>query len=137
MANRYTDDDVREGLAEYELTGHNMKLAARNRNVPEPTLRGWVLRAGLKPEQNTRAQGGHDYQGMWGSVQVLAVSKATKVIPDIVHTPDGLRALTTLAGVAADKHLNYRDGRPGTTLNVDASTTNNTLVIEYKDDWRA
>lgn len=129
MANKYTDDQVQQALAEYELTGRNLKATARNIGVPVPTIRGWIMRAGLNPEQNTSDNNGHDFTGMWGTVQVLAVTKATEVIPDIVHTPDGLRALTTLAGVAADKHLNYRDGRTG-GANVNINSDKTVILIE-------
>jgi hypothetical protein len=113
MTTKYTDDQVQHGLAEYELTGRNLKATARNIGVPVPTLRGWIMRAGLNPEQNTADNNGHDYGGMWGKVQVLAVGKAEKMVPDMPHTPDGLRAITVLAGVASDKQLDHEQGRKG------------------------
>lgn len=129
MRQRYTDQDVQNALAAYELNGRNIKRTARELGVPEPTLRGWVLRAGLKPEQNTSDNGGHDYGGMWGQVQALAVDKAVQAIPDIPHTPDGLRALTVLAGVAADKYLDYRDGRKGAAATAAAPLVPVQIVI--------
>lgn len=126
MANKYTDEQKAEALAALVSNADNLKATARETGIPVPTLRTWRLKteAGFNPEN------GPDYAALWGKVQAKSIERAL-VKADAPET--SYRDLMVGAGIAADKHLNYRDGRQGAA---NLTVNNNTLIIEHVDDWR-
>jgi hypothetical protein len=132
---RYTDEQVRDALVQLELNGGNVKRTAVALGIPRTTLIEW--RDGMSATTDTEKKRGdaRDYGALRGEVQWTAATTALAMVADMPHTPDGLRALAVLAGIAAGKHLDYTQGRKGSTTNVHVGDTN-TLVVEYRDDWR-
>ena len=123
---RYTDAQVAQALAALELNGGNVKRTARELGINHETVRAWKLRMGVplgvtrEQHQATVQAHQHDWASMYGEAQIIALDRARAIAPTMPATPDGLRALMVMAGVSADKHLNYRDGRTGANINVDA-----------------
>ena len=128
---RRTQEQVIAALAQLELNRGNIKGTAVQVGVTRVTLRKWRDGAlAAEPDYPLVATGlstvsteKRDYAGMWGQVQVVAAEAAMAMVPKLTEaTAENLRALTTLGGVASDKHLDHSLGRKGAMVNVDAST---------------
>lgn len=137
MATQYTDQQVAGALAALELNGGNVKATAGQLGMPHATLRLWRDRAlSTNPDRplSPAVPIVRDFATLWADAQSLAISKALAIAEKLTEaTPENLTALTKLAAVAADKHLDYTHGRKGgTQLNVDARQQN--VFIPTADD---
>lgn len=126
MANRYTDEQesvMREALI---ANGGNISAAARATGMPYAVMHRRKERyLGLSDSIVA------DETELWGRVSTAVATKMLERIPQ----ESDLGALTYAAKVAAQNHLDYRDGRKGSAINVHNGDVN-TLVVEYRDDWR-
>lgn len=123
MPKHYSETQVAEALAALEQNGGNVKRTAIQLAIPRATITMWRDKAELTlPVTKLR-----DYVELWGQAQDIAVARLVELLP----VSDDLKAVAYAAGIAADKHLNYRDGRAGSgpTVNVDARS----VQIVYQD----
>ena len=117
MANVYSDDQITAALAALELNGGRIRGTARELGIPAPTLLSWRDQAiaGGATGLNAPVRVNRDFTELWAQKEAMVLELIGDKAPNA-----SFRDLSIFAGIAADKHLNYRDGRPGATLNVDA-----------------
>ena len=132
MAQTYTADRVREALTALQLNGGNIKRTARELGIPHPTLISWRTAALTKSPEMTSALTHvdpvpRDYVTLWGDASNIVLEAAVVVAGRCREDLEperqsmNLKALTGLAHVAAQHHLNHRDGRPNAgAVNIDA-----------------
>lgn len=131
MANTYTDQQVAEALAALELNGGNVKRTAAETGIPRATLIRW--RDGVSAALDTMADTPdtpaalpevvalvrqppqpRDFATLWAEAQYDVLAAAVAVARQLTEpTAENLTALTKFAGMAADKHLDYSQGRKG------------------------
>ena len=91
-----------------------------------PTLRLWrdkAVAAGtliLPPTAPPPVPEKQDFAVIWAAKESMVLDLIEAKAPEA-----SFRDLSIFAGIAADKHLDYSQGRKGATVNVDASTTIN------------
>lgn len=113
--NTYTDSQVAAALAALEVNGGNVSQTSRELGISRPTLIEWRDRSGLTlptPEKTP-----HDFASLWAEKQ----QKVLELI-DAKSDTASFRDLSIFAGIAADKHQDYRDGRKGAQVNIDNRT---------------
>ena len=108
IVRRYTNDQRAHAIAEAAAIG--TPAAAVAEGIPYPTLYGWLEKVSNLEDV--------DYQvHAWDAVAMqsaeYAAQVATRVAADLEpeRQASNLRSLTALAVQAADRHLDYRDGR--------------------------
>lgn len=124
--NRYTDEQRTEALIRLELNAGNLKRTAREIGVPPPTLRMWrdgMLAAGTTMHLSPAAPEKTDFAALWAKVQVVATTRLLELLP----RADTIRDVATAGGIAADKHLDYTQGRKGSQVTVDARSQHLTI----------
>lgn len=140
MAERrsYTPEQIAEALAALELNGGNVKRTAVALGIPRPTLILWRGQAnaaagGVTDTSDTEKKGAaapwvHDFAALWAEAQEVLIRRVIAVA-----ATGSLKDVAVAAGIAADKHQDYAQGRKGaaTQVNVDASTK--TVQIVYED----
>ena len=112
MANSYTPERRAEILAELTLRGGNAHATARSLNIPPSSVRSIRDRAGLANPAPKR----QDFEAIWASAETQAIQRGVELLPE-----SGLRDVAYFAGIAADKHLDYSQGRKGMAVTVDQS----------------
>lgn len=108
--NTYTPDFIANALAQHELNGGNVQYTASQLQIPRKTLAFWVKKAGVA----TLAVKTYDYAELWAAKERKALERLGELIPNA-----SFRDLSIFAGIAADKHLDYSEGRKGATVNID------------------
>ena len=108
----YTSDQVRDALAHLTLNGGNLKRTARSLGLPPSSLRRWRNKAvgsgEMSPDVVPAAPEKKDYAALWAEAQETAHHYLMEKAPEAAF-----RDLVVWAGVAADKHLDYSQGRKG------------------------
>lgn len=132
MKRSYSDDFIANALATFEANGGvttpgALTRTAKEVGVPHPTMSYWVKTLDAKKPVQHTAPIQHDFVAIWAESMV----KTLEVI-DAKRPQASFRDLSIFAGIAADKHLDYRDGRRGTEINVD----NRRITIVRETDWR-
>lgn len=122
---QYSDQEVRDALAALEMNAGNVLRTAKQLGLPRTTLIEWRDRmsSAVDTEKPSRV---HDFAALWAEVQAAATARMLELLPQT----DDLRAVATAAGIAADKHLDYAQGRKGTQVNVDARQQSVTLHVD-------
>ena len=120
MANHYTDQQVAEALAALELNGGAIRPTARELGIPPATLVNWRdgVRAAVPVNPNAEKQP-HDFAQVWADTETEILALLREKAPVA-----SFRDLSIFAGIAADKHLDYSQGRKGSqqTVNIDNRT---------------
>ena len=143
MGKQYTAAQRTDALAALELThGSNATRAASALGIPRPTLVRWrkeheAVSAGrqmvhaeqsvdmLDTERNAHAE-------RWAEVQRKLLARAET----LVEEAESLRDVMVDAGIAADKQMDYSQGRKGATLHVDARSQHLHLGGHLSDEDR-
>ena len=101
----YTAEQVRDALALLTLNAGNLKRTARALALAPSTLRDWRDKAvrGGEPVPEKK-----DYAVLWAEALETAHRYLMEKAPEAAF-----RDLVVWAGVAADKHLDYSQGRKG------------------------
>jgi transposase-like protein len=132
MARTYTDAERVTALARLELNAGNASRTARELSIPRPTLLLWRDQAvnelsGIPDTVKT------DWAELFGS----AVQLGARLIAENLRRyqgqtlkPSELRDVAVVTGIAVDKHLDYRDGRKTSSVNVDARSVNLTQLTD-------
>lgn len=126
----YTDSEIAEALAALELNGGNVKRTAVQLGIPRTSLLRWRDEVTTVSDTADTENRSHQFAGMWAEVMRLATERLRELIP----AETDLRAVAVAAGIAADKHLDYTQGRKGaqTTVNQTNNTQLNVRVV-YDD----
>lgn len=127
---RYTDDQVAQALAALDLNGGNVKRTARDLGIPRTTLVRW--RDGVSAVSDTEkkeAAGARDLVALWADVQEIGIRRMRELIP----ISNNLREVAVATGIAADKHLDYDQGRSrsGAEVTVDNRQQQVNVIVEY------
>jgi transposase-like protein len=115
MPRTYTDEERIDALALAEAHGGSVRYAAGELGMPVSTLQ--TMQESASPRARDHVQNASaDYAAGWGEV----VRRATRIISAQLAryeamdlTPSQTRDVAVIAGIASDKHLDYRDGRKG------------------------
>lgn len=119
MTTAYPEAKIVDALAALELNRGNLDLTARQVGVSRPTLRKWRDAALAVSADLPLKRTDPDFASIWAGKELKVLDLIGKKAPDATF-----RDLSIFAGIAADKHLDYRDGRKGTNVNVDARQQN-------------
>lgn len=130
MASRprtYTDADRVRALGALEANGGNLSRTVRETGVPIGTLSLWrnaALSAGtersLKPAEREKPEWA-DLYGRAARLGARIIARNLRRYRYMDLKPHELRDVAVVAGIAVDKHLDYRDGRKGAQVNVSAN----------------
>ena len=128
MASKYTAED-RQRIREHHIeTGGNDSKTARDLGIPRSTVRAIAQGRSLV----TTIEAVDEDAVLWGKASRTVAQRIAEVAPQ----SEDLGQLAAAARAATAAHLDYRDGRKGAT-NVHIGDNNQTLVIEYAEDWRS
>ena len=119
MTTAYPEAKIVDALAALELNRGNLDLTARQVGVSRPTLRKWRDAALAVSADLPLKRTDPDFASILAGKELKVLDLIGKKAPDATF-----RDLSIFAGIAADKHLDYRDGRKGTNVNVDARQQN-------------
>ncbi len=118
----YTDADRVSTLAALELNGGNLSKTVRQTGIPIATISLWRNAAlsanperALKPAEVVKT----DWADLYGRAAQLGAEILTENLERYRGTelgPNDLRNVAIVAGIAVDKHLDYRDGRKANTV---------------------
>lgn len=128
----WDDNERRAAVALLIANAGNASLTAQQTGIPRTTLLRWRVMhetadaAVIPRPESTQI----DHAGEWSEIQQLARQRIRELIP----ATEDVRALGIVAGIAADKHLDYTQGRRGHTVNVDARSVQ--LGAGLSDDER-
>lgn len=133
MARQYTDQERIDALARLELNAGRLKPTAAELGIPHATLRLWrdqmfAENPGTVATLSPPVPEIVDFAGRWAEVMQAAQKRLLELIPQ----SESVREVAIAAGIAADKHLDYRDGRKGAAVSVindNRRTVNNLNVI--------
>lgn len=135
----YTDAERIAALAQLEANGGNVTRAARAAGVARPTLISWrnaALAAAPERTALTKADTAPDtvktdWAANYGKAALLGAQiifeNLTRYVGQALK-PSELRDVAVVAGIAVDKHLDYRDGRKSANVNVEVDAR--TLVVK-------
>lgn len=121
MPRTYTDDERETALALIR-SGMSQREVAAQTGIPLSTLNVWHVRAIEATDASDAKE--TDYAALWGHAgrlaAVLVASQLEKAMESGEQLPaKDVRDLAVAGGIASDKHLDYRDGRKGTQINID------------------
>ncbi len=111
----YSDHDIAAALAVVSQHGGNITAASKQLDMPRRTLSLWYNQARIATQAEKAS---HDYASLWAEGQRAFLSEAVKKAKE---GKTQLRDLVIAAGIAADKHLDYSEGRKGSGVNVNAN----------------
>lgn len=122
----YTAEQRAAALAEVTLQGGNLRKAAAITGIPRATISWWARAAEqagtpLPPGPCERV----DFAQLWHDTQVAALAKLGELL-DQAATP---KEAAYIAGLAADKFLDFTQGRRGHQINVDARSVSPVFAI--------
>jgi transposase-like protein len=127
---QYTEEQRVDALARLEINGGNVLATSREVGISRATLRRWRNEVGAVEEGVRMATAMVATEVVTPAERWLAVAnQATDLLSSnltrynklkTLLAPDDLRRVAVVAGIAADKHLDYRDGRASNTTNVQA-----------------
>ena len=127
---QYTEEQRVDALARLEINGGNVLATSREVGISRATLRRWRNEVGAVEEGVRLATAMVATEVVTPAERWLAVAnQATDLLSSnltrynklkTLLAPDDLRRVAVVAGIAADKHLDYRDGRASNTTNVQA-----------------
>ncbi len=107
MRRVYSDNERVQALAALALNRGNIKATARHLGIPHPTLTLWRNRA--EADRQAGPPPATDYGALYGEAQEWALDRLRTLIP----TATTIRDLALVAAIAADRHLDYAEGRRG------------------------
>lgn len=103
-------------LVALTLHGGNVSRAAREAHVSRRSverLRDGVRNLSRTEKKGAEQQAGVDYGALWAGAELKVVRRVEELIPVA-----SFRDLSIFAGIAADKHLEYTQGRKGGDLHL-------------------
>ena len=117
MARTYTPSFRAQALAQLELNGGALRATARQVDVPAPTLQQWRDSMGMElcTIRTIAVQEKPDYLDLIGECLRVGLNLLRDRLPAMAP-----RDLAVATGIMADKFLDYRDGRRGMAVNIDA-----------------
>ena len=132
---RYTSAEQAEALAVWlrEHDEHGIHGSAIIAGIPQTTMRALV--------ETTRGLGDPAVQAHYAAILAeameLCVRRAVEMIPHMPATPEGLLAVGNVMRMASRAALEWRfgEGHWGKVAG-ERTETNNTLIVQYRDDWR-
>lgn len=118
----YSDQEREEAVAMVR-TGRSQSSVARELGIPLQTLNEWYQR-GLTASERSELKD-TDYAELWGTAGRLAAVLVASQLEMAMASGERLpardvQAYAIAGGISTDKHLDYRDGRKGTSISVDA-----------------
>ena len=112
MARVYTAEQRAQALAALEMNGGQLRRTAAECGIPVGTLSLW---RDTRPECSADAERKPDYVDLFDGLLRAAVARSIAGLPAAPA-----KDAAVVAGIAADKLLDFRDGRRGTQVNIDA-----------------
>lgn len=151
MSVTYSEEDRVNALATLEANGGNVKRTAQQLGIPRGTLITWrdksepvtsTLSERVSEVIDTKTAEVGELVERWMNVQnkfldVVEHSLDTYITDKTALEPDQLKHLMVGAGITADKHLDYRDGRKGAQVNVSASAQAGVVIQRTTRDLNA
>jgi hypothetical protein len=144
-ATTYTDADRVSTLAALDLNAGNVTRTSKQTGVSRLTIRTWrdlALTAGdqlVTSPVTTEKKPKRDWADLYGRAATLGAMLITKNLRRYRYLelkPSELRDVAVIAGIAVDKHLDYRDGRKAGVM-VDQSQNLNLPPGTTLDELRA
>lgn len=127
----YTDAQRVAALALLESTGGNVSRVSEQTGITRVTIRQWrdaALSAASEapnlPLDSKQLSTQKDWADLYGRAATLGARIIARNLRKYRHRdlkPSELRDVAVVAGIAVDKHLDYRDGRKGAQVNVSAN----------------
>ena len=121
MPKAFTEEQRTHALAVLEAHNGKVREAARELGINPSTLIEWRnLGRAAAGDGNTKINA-----EIWESAQQMGAALVRDQLSRALDSDEriparDLRDYAIAAGISADKHLDYRDGRKGTQINVDA-----------------
>ena len=121
----YTDDDRVQALAALDLNGGNVTRTSEQTGVSRLTIRAWRDAALSAGEQlvtmpvTTEKPPKRDWADLYGRAATLGariINRNLRRYRNLDLKPSELRDVAVIAGIAVDKHLDYRDGRKASAV---------------------
>jgi len=137
---QYTEEQRVDALARLEINGGNVLATSREVGISRATLRRWRNEVGAVEEGVRMATAMVATEVVTPAERWLAVeSQATELLAENLEKfrgatgapmePSDLRHVAVVAGIAADKQLDHRDGRKGNVTNVVANAQAAVTVV--------
>ncbi len=127
MSNAYPAEKVADALAQLELNGGNLKRTAAEVGVAPFTLRGWRDRVlEVTPELPLKTKD-RDFAELWAAKEEMIL----EIVGQKAHSAS-FRDLSIFAGIAADKHLDYSQGRKGEKASVELNGATINVQVNYE-----